>query len=49
LHVPPDVPAEVFWSITLYDVDTRCLLQNKQEIADRSSRMDPITNKEYTE
>ena len=46
LHVPPDVPAEVFWSITLYDVDTRCLLQNKQEIADRSSRMDLIINKD---
>ena len=46
LHVPPDVPAEVFWSITLYDVDTRCLLQNKQEIADRSSRMDLIKNKD---
>jgi len=46
LHVPPDVPAELFWSITLYDVDTRCLLQNKQEIADRSSRMDLIINKD---
>jgi hypothetical protein len=46
LHVPPDVPAEVFWSITLYDVDTRCLLQNKQEIADRSSRMDLITSQD---
>ena len=46
LHVPPDVPAEVFWSITLYDVDTRCLLQNKQEIADRSSHMDLIINKD---
>ncbi|MGD8371693.1 MAG: DUF1254 domain-containing protein [Syntrophobacterales bacterium] len=46
LHVPPDVPAEVFWSITLYDVDTRCLIINKQKIADRSSRMDLIKNKD---
>jgi hypothetical protein len=46
LHVPHDVPAELFWSITLYDVDTRCLLQNKQEIADRSSRMNLIINKD---
>ena len=44
LHVPPDVPAEAFWSITLYDVATRCLLQNEQKIADRSSRMDLIKN-----
>jgi hypothetical protein len=46
LHVPPDAPAKAFWSITLYDVDTRCLLQNKQKIADRSSRMDLIKNKD---
>jgi hypothetical protein len=46
LHVPPDAPAETFWSITLYDVATRCLLQNEQKIADRSSRMDLIINKD---
>jgi hypothetical protein len=39
LHVPPNVPAKQFWSITLYDVETRCLIQNKEQIADRSSRM----------
>ena len=27
---------------TLYDVDTRCILRNDQEVADRSSRMDLI-------
>jgi hypothetical protein len=46
LHVPPDAPAEAFWSITLYDVATRCLIINKQKIADRSSRMDLIKNKD---
>jgi hypothetical protein len=46
LHVPPNAPAEAFWSITLYDVDTRCLIINKQKIADRSSRMDLIKNKD---
>jgi len=46
LHVPPDVPAEVFWSITLYEVNTRTLLQNPQKRADRSSRMDLIENKD---
>jgi hypothetical protein len=40
MHVPPDAPAKLFWSVTLYDVDTRSLLVNEQKIADRSSRMD---------
>lgn len=44
LHIPSNVPAEQFWSITLYDVDTRCLIKNEHQIADRSSRMDLITN-----
>jgi len=38
LRVPPDAPAKQFWSVTLYDVDTRAIIQNKEEIADRSSR-----------
>ena len=37
LHVPPDPPAKQFWSITLYDVNTRGLIQNQEQIADRSS------------
>ena len=40
LHIPPDAPAKLFWSVTLYDVDMRSLLINDQKIADRSSRMD---------
>jgi hypothetical protein len=40
LHAPPEAPAKLFWSVTLYDVDTRSLLANPQKIADRSSRMD---------
>ena len=46
LHVPPNAPAEAFWSITLYDVDTRCLIRNEQKIADRSSRMDLLENED---
>lgn len=42
LRVPADVPAADFWSMTLYDVDTRCLIKNERQIADRSSRM-PLT------
>lgn len=38
LHVPPNPPAKPFWSVTLYDVDTRAIIQNKEQIADRSSR-----------
>jgi len=40
LHVPPDAPIKLFWSVTVYDVDTRALIRNEQKIADRSSRMD---------
>ena len=36
LNVPVNAPAETFWSVTLYNVNTRCLIQNKQEIADPS-------------
>jgi hypothetical protein len=38
LHVPPDPPAKQFWSITLYDIDTRGLIQNKEQRADLNPR-----------
>lgn len=38
LHVPPNAPVKQFWSLTVYDVDTRMLIQNKEQKADRSSR-----------
>src|SRR4051812_28370106 len=28
LHVTPQVPAKLFWSATVYDVTTRCLIDN---------------------
>jgi hypothetical protein len=40
LRVPPNAPAAQFWSVTLYDVDTRSFIVTKEEIADRSSRID---------
>ncbi len=46
LNVPANAPAEAFWSITVYDVDTRALIVNEQKIADRSSRMDLHENKD---
>lgn len=45
LHVPPDVPATLFWSATVYDVTTRCLIDNEQQRGDRGSRdADLVTN-----
>ena len=36
LHIPTNPPAKEFLSITLYDVDNRCLINNEQQIADKS-------------
>lgn len=44
LPVPPNAPVKNFWSVTLYDLDTRCFIENTEEIADRSSRMDLVKN-----
>lgn len=38
LHVPPDPPAKLFWSATVYDAWTRCLVDNDQQRGDRGSR-----------
>jgi hypothetical protein len=46
LRVPPDPPIKLFWSVTLYDADTRALILNEQKIADRSSRMDLRMNED---
>jgi hypothetical protein len=44
LHVPPNPPAKQFWSVTLYDTDTRALIQSKEQRSDRSSRDDMVKN-----
>jgi hypothetical protein len=44
LHVPAVVPAKLFWSATAYDNETRCFIENKEDIADRSSLMDMRKN-----
>lgn len=44
LHVPPDAPVKRFWSLTVYDVSTRCIIVNDTKLADRSSQMDLMTN-----
>ena len=38
LHVPPNPPAKQFWSLTVYDTHTRGLVDNAQQVADKSSR-----------
>jgi hypothetical protein len=40
LRVPADPPVRLFWSVTVYDVDTRALIVNDRNVTDRSSRMD---------
>jgi hypothetical protein len=38
LRVPPDVPAGQWWSVALYDIITRCFMDTRYDIAERSSR-----------
>lgn len=40
LRMPADPPAEAFWSMTIYDVSSRCIIVNDQQKADLSSRQD---------
>ena len=44
LHIPANSPAANFWSVTIYDAATRCLIDNQQRNADLSSRKDLIKN-----
>ena len=39
LTIPADAPMKQFWSLSVYDSDTRCLVQTG-ELPDKSSRMD---------
>jgi hypothetical protein len=45
LTVPANAPVKQFWSFSIYDNDTRCLIQNGGR-ADLSSRMDLDLNKD---
>lgn len=38
LHVGAHPPARQFWSMTVYDIESRCLIDNPQRKADLSSR-----------
>lgn len=43
LHVPAGVPAKLFWSATVYDAGTRCLIDTDQQRGDRGSRDDDLS------
>jgi hypothetical protein len=45
LRIPADVPVKQFWSVTVYDNDTRCFVDTG-ELPDKSSRMNLVTNKD---
>jgi hypothetical protein len=38
LHLPPDIPVKEFWSVTVYDPQTRSMLQTDQQIPETSSQ-----------
>ncbi len=44
LHLPANVPAKNFWSMTFYDVDTRMLIKNNTNHVDINSRHDLVKN-----
>ena len=42
LHIPPKAPVTHFWSIVLYDSQSRCLLDNGQEFPAKTSARDQL-------
>jgi hypothetical protein len=46
LVIPPEAPVAQFWSVTVYDADTRCFVDNPHDRADRSSRDDLIVEED---
>ena len=43
LHLPPGIPARTFWSLVLYDTQTRSMLQTDQQFPSLSSQNPDIT------
>ncbi|WP_081850830.1 DUF1254 domain-containing protein [Caballeronia grimmiae] len=44
LHLPPNVPAAIFWSVTLYDTETASGPDNGQPLPSIGSRDKPVSN-----
>ncbi len=43
LHLPPDIPVKDFWSILVYDPQTRSMLQTDQQFPSTSSQKEGLT------
>jgi hypothetical protein len=46
LHIPPNVPVNNFWAVTLYDTQTRCQLQTDQLFPTKGSLTDGFEKNE---
>jgi hypothetical protein len=44
LHIPPNIPAKLFWSVVVYDTLSRSQLQNGQPFPAVSSYTQPLVN-----
>jgi hypothetical protein len=44
LHVPPNVPAKQWWSVALYDIETRCFMDTPYDKVELGSRSDIVRN-----
>ena len=42
LHLPPDIPARNFWAVTVYDPQTRSMLQTDQQFPEISNKKNKI-------
>jgi hypothetical protein len=46
LHLPPNVPVNNFWAVTLYDTQTRCMLQTSQLFPTKGSQSEGFVKNE---
>jgi len=46
LHINADVPAKNFWSVVVYDPQTRSMLQTDQDFPNKNSQKDPMVYNE---
>jgi hypothetical protein len=44
VHVPPNVPAAQWWSVAIYDIETRCFLDTPHDKVELGSRSELATN-----